>query len=329
MAGNFLNKLLGQNITKNKPWQPADYVVLKNAALAETIAGAGYTIAGKLDDKALESLRTLYQSHHNFQSPQGGMFYSVYSHDLVYRKKIHEKVAQILKPVYENLFTDYKSILNSFIVKVSGPDSEFSLHQDSTSLDEMRYSCLSVWIPLQDTDLTNGCMCVVPHSHKMFSPYRGISFPQPFDGISDTVRKYLQPIEMKAGEILLFDNRLVHNSVVNSSGKDRAVVMSGIFPKEAKIIRCYKDMSKSDSPIEIIEEEEDFLLTFENFFHDCTCRPETGQSVGFVEWDTAQMSEKEFLGLCSKYQVKESAYASSIPHNTNQAIIGEPVAQDL
>ena len=324
-----MNKLLGQNITKNKPWQPVDYAVLKSAALADAISGTGYTIAGKLDREILESLRALYQSHHNFQSPQGGMFYSVYSRDLTYRKKIHEGVAQILKPVYEGLFTGYKSILNSYIVKVSGPDSEFSLHQDSTSLDEMRYSCLSVWIPLQDTDLNNGCMCVVPHSHKMFSPYRSISFPQPFDGISDTVRKYLQPIEMKAGEILLFDNRLVHNSVVNASGQDRVVVMSGIFPAQAKMIRCYKDMSKTDSAIEIIEEEDDFLLTFENFFHDCTCRPETGQSVGFVEWDISQMSEKEFLGLCSKYQVKESEYASSIQHNTNQAIIGEPVAQDV
>src|SRR5690606_21476682 len=118
----------------------------------------------------------------------------------------------------------------------------------------MKYSCLSVWIPLQDTNLANGCLSVVPHSHKMFAPYRGISFPQQFENISNTVRKYLQPIEMKAGEILLFDNRLVHTSGVNSSGADRVVVMSGIFPSEAKIISCYKDTAVEKSPIEIIEQ---------------------------------------------------------------------------
>jgi hypothetical protein len=326
MVSNFLRKLLGEPVKKNMPWQPVNYVVLKNHAIADAIKGPGYAIAGKLDPKTLETLKGLYQSLHNFQSPQGGMFYSVYSRDLAYRKKVHQGIAEILQPVYDGLFTDYKSILNSYIVKVSGPDSEFSLHQDSTSLDEINFSCLSVWIPLQDTNLNNGCMCVVPHSHKMFSPYRGVSFPQPFDAISNTVRKYLQPVEVKAGEILLFDNRLVHNSVVNSSGHDRVVVMSGIFPAQAKIIRCYKDMKKKDDLIEIIEEEDDFLLTFENFFHDCACRPDTGQSVGFVEWDISQMAEQEFLSLCSKYGIKESKRANVIGQSANQAIIGEPVA---
>ena len=329
MVGNLLRKLLGEPVKKNKPWKPVNYVVLKSPAIAEVIGGPGYTIAGKLDAETLQNLKALYQSLHNFQSPQGGMFYSVYSRDLAYRKKVHEGIAKILKPVYDNLFTDYKSILNSYIVKVSGPDSEFSLHQDSTSLDEINYSCLSVWIPLQDTDINNGCMCVVPHSHKMFSPYRGVSFPQPFDAISDTVRKYLQPVKVKAGEILLFDNRLVHNSVINSSGVDRVVVMSGIFPKGAKIIRCYKDVSKRGDQIEIIEEEDDFLLTFENFFHDCTCRPDTGHSVGFVEWDISQMAEQEFLRLCSKYGLKESKSGTSPHQRANQAIIGEPVTQSV
>jgi phytanoyl-CoA dioxygenase PhyH len=329
MGGNFLQSLFGSQDKKNKAWQPVKQAVLKSPVFAEALQGVGYTVAGKLDNEVLEKLRALYQSLHHFRAPQGGMFYSVYSHDLVYRKKVHKGIAQILSTVYESLFTNYKSVLNSFIVKVSGPESEFSLHQDSTSLDEMRYSCLSVWIPLQDTNISNGCMCVVPHSHKMFSPYRDISFPQPFDAISDTVRKYLQPIELKAGEILLFDNRLVHNSVVNGSGKDRVVVMSGIFPAEAKIIRCYKDLTKKDNTIEIIEQEDDFLLTFENFFHDCTCRPETGKSIGFVDWDIKAMSKEDFVSLCSKYGLKESNYTSVIHQEANQAIIGEPVTQSL
>lgn len=318
-----MRNLFGTSIKKNAAWQPVEQVVLKSPDLATALNNTGYTIAGRLDADTLKTLKEQYLSLHNFQSPNGGMFYSVYSQDLVYRKKVHEGIAQILKPVYDSLFKDYKSILNSYIVKVSGPESEFSLHQDSTSLDEMKYSCLSVWIPLQDTDINNGCMCVVPHSHKMFSPYRDISFPQPFDAISDTVRKYLQPVILKAGEILLFDNRLVHNSLVNASGNDRVVVMSGIFPAEAKIIRCYKDTTKSNNTIEIIEQEDDFLLTFENFFHDCTCRPETGHGVGFVDWDSSPMSKETFLSLCSKYGLKESEL--ELANQRQQAIISEPV----
>lgn len=90
------------------------------------------------------------------------MFYSLYSRDIEYRKIVHESISEIMKPVYDSLFSDYKVVLNSFIVKVSGPESEFCLHQDSTSFDETKYSSLSVWIPLQDTNMSNGCMCVVP-----------------------------------------------------------------------------------------------------------------------------------------------------------------------
>ena len=322
MLVNTFRNLFGAAGKVNSSWKPVEQVVVKDPVTANNLHVLGYTIAGRIDAKAFEKLQHLYKSLHNFQNPQGGMFYSVYSHDLVYRKQVHEGIAQILHPIYESLFTNYKSVLNSFIVKVSGPESEFSLHQDSTSLDETKYSCLSVWIPLQDTNLSNGCLCVVPHSHKMFSPYRDISFPQPFDAINNTVRKYLQPIELKAGDILLFDNRLVHNSVINSSGNDRVVVMSGIFPSEAKIIRCYKDTSKANDTIEIIEQQEDFLLTFENFFHDCTCRPETGNSIGFVEWDTSPMSKQTFLSLCSKYGLKESGY--ELANHSKQAIISEP-----
>jgi Phytanoyl-CoA dioxygenase (PhyH) len=167
---------------------------------------------------------------------------------------------------------------------------------------------------------------MVPHSHKMFSPYRGISFPQQFDSISDTVRKYLVPIEMKAGDILLFDNRLVHNSLINSSGRDRIVIMSGIFPKEASILSCYKDPADTQNLIELIEQDDDFLLTFENFFHDCTCRPDTGRSIGNVRWDVSQMSEKTFFRLCRKYGVKELDHPATRKNILSQAIIGEPVA---
>lgn len=307
-------------------WEPIRHTFLKNDALAEPLHDKGYVVADRLDDSTLNQLRDLYRQLHNFNTPEGGMFYSVYSQDLDYRKNVHEGIAEVLKPVYDSLFKDYRSVLNSFIVKVAGPNSEFSLHQDSTGLDETKYSCLSVWIPLQDTDTHNGAMCVVPYSHRMFSPYRGISFPQPFDGIADTVRKYLQPINLKAGDVLLFDNRLVHNSVANLSDSDRIVVMSGIFPSEAKLLSVYKDPEVANSRIELIEQAEDYLLTYPNFFHDCHCRPETGHSVGFVDWDTSAVSEQQFVAMCQHYGLKEVNEPTVMQAAPNQAIIGEPIS---
>lgn len=300
-------------------WKPIGRTYVKDKDLAAQIEDCGYAVAGKLDDATLAALEANYAKHHDFRSPKGGMFYSLYSQDVQYRKNVHQEIGEILKPVYDSLFENYRVVLNSYIVKVNGPESEFCLHQDSTGVDETKYSNLSVWIPLQDTNMENGCMCVIPHSHKMFSPYRGISFDGPFEKITNTLRQYLKPVEIKKGEILLFDNRLVHNSVVNLSGKDRIVIMSGVYPTEAPLISCYKDSERADGLIELIKQNDDYLITYPNFLHDCRCRPETGETLDFVSWDTKQMTEKEFLALCKMYGVEKTNIPSLLSPEPLQA----------
>jgi len=317
-------RIIGRLSNENTPWQPLRHTFLISNEHADTIHETGYTIAGKITDNELAKLKELYHSLHNFRHTGGGMFYSLYSRDISYRKRVHKEIQEVMQPIYDTMFKEYRCVINAFIVKVMGPESEFSLHQDSTGLDEMKYSALSVWIPLQDTDDKNGCLSVVPHSHKMFSPYRGISFPQRFESISSTVRKYLVPIKMKAGEILLFDNRLVHTSGTNNSNSDRVVVMSGIFPKNARIVSCYKDTNAQNSPIEIIEQEDDYLLTYESFFHNCTCRPTAGKLVNTVTWDLSQMTKKEFLNLCKKYNLRENNDYNRMTLSSKQTIIEEP-----
>ena len=329
MVTDLLRNFFTAKKADHSEWAPQRQTFFQNNEMADEVYDKGYIIAGKLEDETIEKLITLYDGLHDFQKPMGGMFYSLYSKDLEYRKKVHDGIGAILKPLYDSLFQDYKIVLNSYIVKVSGPESEFCLHQDSTSLDETKYSNLSVWIPLQDTDLTNGCMSVIPYSHKMFSPYRGISFDPPFDQISSTLRKYLQPLELKKGEILLFDNRLVHNSVLNTSGKDRVVAMSGIYPIGAPIITCYKDENDRSSPIEIIEQEEDFLLTYPNFKNGCRCRPETGHSVGFVNWTNKQMTEDEFMALCKKYNLQQTNVPQLLSPTEIQTGLDDAAAREV
>lgn len=326
LTAGLLKKIFKGRSAKKENWQPVRRDYLRSKALEDAVFERGYALAGRLDEPAISKLHDLYASSHHFQREQGGMFYSVYSQDIDYRKKIHRELNRILKPVYDTLFTDYRVVLNSYIIKVSGPESEFSLHQDSTGIDELRYSNLSVWIPLQDTDMRNGCMCVVPFSHRMFSPFRSISFAAPFEKIESVVRRFLQPLELKAGDILLFDNRLVHNSVINRSGKDRVVVMSGIYPAEAPIISVYKDETKPDSLIEIIQQEDDYLITYPNFMHGCRCRPETGTSLRFVKWNTEPVGEKEFLAMCRQFGLQPADIPALLEPAPVQKVLDSPFA---
>jgi len=307
-----------------KLMQVIENKVLLDENARKLIYQIGYAIVGSVGKDSLKALLSLYHSLHTFEKKEGGMFYSLYSDNLAYRQEVHHSIFELLQPIYNNYFHRYKTVINSFIVKTSGLGSDFSLHQDSTGLDEFKFSPLSVWIPLQDTNMNNGTLCVVPKTHGFFHPFRGISFSSPFATYEDVVRRYLQPINLKAGEILLFDNRLVHYSHLNNTDAPRIVVMSGVFPEEATILSVYKDESKPNSPIEVYEQSEDFLITNKAFYKDCTARPYRGKVIKTISEPLPDVSMYDFMSWATKEGVLQTHIeALSHPLN-NMKIISEP-----
>jgi len=227
--------------TPRPSWAPVPHTVFKDATLAGQIHDQGYAVLRLWTDAQIDALQAICDREHRLQPAEGGMFYSVYSQDLSYRRRVHDEIATIMAPTFDQYFIDYRNVVNMFVVKASGPASEFVIHQDTTALDEFRYSPLSLWSPLCDVDADNGALCLVPRSHRFFSPYRGVSMPFPFSGIQDTVREFLQPLHMRRGEALIFDNRVVHSSLPNRSGRNRDVIVSGIFPAQATFQICFSN----------------------------------------------------------------------------------------
>lgn len=316
----------------NNPWKPALHQIVKSKEMQLELHTKGFSVVSLTNETITNQLLQLYSKSHHIESKNGGMFYSIYSQDLDYRRSVHESILKILLPFLESYFNDYKPVLNSFVVKVAGPKSEFYLHQDTTGLDEWKHSPLSLWIPLQDVDEKNGCLGVIPFSQHFFSPYRSISFPAPFDNIQQTAKQYLSPLRMKVGEVLVFDNRILHHSYANHSGKDRVAVICGLFPKEASMITCHKPVYECGGKVELIEHDDDFLLTGKNFLIDCQKRPETGKTLGWVDDNYHSIQPNEFEELCKIYQVEKvvdySDNHSQLQH-TDCAMIGEPNYQQL
>lgn len=307
-------------------WEVIKNETIRDQTLRNTLHHTGFGIAGQLLPEVLLELQALKQRLHSNSQQQGGTFYSLYSDDIEYRKTAHQAIQAILETTYQQLFVHYKAVIHSFIIKTPGPGSEFSLHQDSTGLDEFAYSPLSVWIPLQDTNLQNGGLCVVPKSHHFFYPYRGISFQSPFHDWEDVLRTYLLPIELKAGEILLFDNRLVHYSHQNTSDQARCVVMSGIFPKEAPLISVYKnEVADADAPIEIYQQEDDFLLVNKAFYKNCTERPYLGKKIKELNIHLPVKTHYDFMSWASKNGVSQPFIPALLENNRNMNIVSEPV----
>lgn len=293
-------------------WKPQLSLTIKDKRIAEIIHEIGYVTVPFLGPEEVKEIRELYEREHHIKAETGGMFYTLYSKDLDYRERMHNAIAKILKPKLDEYFSDYKNIVNTFINKLSGPESEFVTHQDMTGLDEFKYTAISVWIPMQDMTLENGPLAVIEKSHWFFSPYRGVTFPFPFKKIINSTKKYLKPILLKAGEAIVFDARMIHNSLGNSSGKDRLAVLCGIFPKEADFITCYKDESDPKSHIELYKQPEGYTLKNERFFYDCHAKPENGVRIKRIKEDFPEMDLATFEKLCLINNIKEVKHVPAI-----------------
>jgi len=304
-------------------WEPVVSSVIKDKQLSENIYSRGYEKIRVLSEEQLEQLQNIFNREHKLEIKDGGMFYSLYSKDYDYRKRVNDEIQQILLPIFEKLFVNYKNVINSFVIKAPGPKSEFYVHQDTTAMDEYQGSPLSLWIPLHDITTENGAMCIIEKTHWFFSPYRGVSFNFPFTKINNTVKDYLQPITLKKGEILIFDPRLIHNSLANQTSDPRIAIVAGIFPKDAKFNTCFKDPNISNSPIEIYEHEDDYLLKYPNFFYNCHERPVSGVKINEIPFDEKEMSSDEFIELCELNQIPKQEFIIKYSEEKCQ-MIAEP-----
>lgn len=88
---------------------------------------------------------------------------------------------------------------------------------------------LSVWIPLDDATAENGTLTVVPGSHKrewtmVDRPSAEGEFHNAIAG-DDWQDGEVVTCDVKRGTAVVFSDRLVHASTVNTAGKDRYVII--------------------------------------------------------------------------------------------------------
>jgi hypothetical protein len=306
----------------SKKWAPAENQIIKDDQMRRQVLTEGAIKTSNIGQDAIAKLKAAFEHYHDFN--EHGMFYSLYSKDSRYRTETNDIIAKTLRGVFDQYFTGYKSSFNLFIIKGPETNEEFFIHQDPSYIDELKYSPLHVWIPLDDITADNGALCFVPRSHQFFSPYRNISFDPPFEHIRPFVRQYMQPVYVQAGEMLVFDPRLLHNSLPNKTGEKRVVILCGLFPKEAEIVSCYKDVEVENSPIELFRQSEDFFTTYPDFFETCRMRPTVGERIGTKTYDQGFISELQFADLCARYGVKPVNFLKT-EEVASCRMFGEPV----
>lgn len=138
----------------------------------------------------------------------------------------HAGLARVLSRL---IGPDVKCMQSMLFVKPPGFQGQ-AWHQDEIFIPTRDRSLTGGWIALDDATLENGCMWVLPGSHKWaLYDQRPHDDPEEFDsapesyGFNDSGEV---PVEAKTGDAVFFNGYLLHRSRKNRSGVYRRVLVN-------------------------------------------------------------------------------------------------------
>lgn len=187
----------------------------------------------------------------------------------------------------------------SFMLKPTGEKSLLAPHQDSSLTDETKFAAFYGWIPLQDVSVLNGCMHIIPGSHLWGNHYRSLDVPWLFEAYTDLLYQFIVPVEMKKGQLLIFDSALVHGSYPNLSDKIRISLNLFMKNKQTDVLHFFSDSQTPKHKIECYKVSFDYFAQ-----NDYRQRPDTNKFpfVGYVNKIKITLSKKKIYKLYNLYK---------------------------
>ncbi len=262
---------------------------LSEPALAHSLVEKGYFKCPLLNSGEVARLTAAYETIPH--PTTRGFHASMFAQDARYRRAIFTAIAAVMEAPIARWLPGYKLRVANFVVKEGGAtDSVVPFHQDWSFVDETRFVSLNVWCPLIDVGSDNGCLSVIPGSHRLTTAPRAHADAHPFVDILEQLReRHVCEVPMKAGEGLVYDGRLVHGSPANQTKARRVSVGVVMIPDGAPILHAFRI-----SPAEVEQFEVDG-----EFFHRHTpgTRPSGARGHGIVSAPLRQFSSAAITDL--------------------------------
>lgn len=287
-----------------KPMKP----LFIDPILQEQFEKDGYVKIPLLNEEDVRILLDYYHSLPPNKVPEYGFHVSMDNEDREYVKKVYGKLLEVMAPKADQFFQDYQIFTGSYVVKETNPKGVIPPHQDWTFVNEEEFCSVTVWTPLQEVTMDNGALGVIHGSHTFFGHHRASPSPQARTPLGEhmfSIFPYLDIIDMKAGEALVFNNKTIHASPPNTSEKPRIAAGIGITQKEAQLVHYYL-LPETDPPqLERYEIEPEFFTRYDNGMlsnmHNEGQKPEGVKVSGHEEYKYKKVSADRLLELIKSH----------------------------
>ena len=163
----------------------------------------------------------------------------------------HSKQPEIYDLVTDSRILDYLEDLlgpdlicwgTHYFCKLPGDTKQVSWHQDASYWPITPSKTVTVWLAIDDADTENGAMKVIPKSHLHGQIIFEHSRKEEQNVLGQTVKNAedygLAPVdfEIKAGQISLHSDLLLHGSAPNQSDRRRCGLTMRFVPPEVKAL---------------------------------------------------------------------------------------------
>ena len=275
--------------------------IFKDPLMQSRFDRNGYVTLPFASPEEVSELKSFYYDLNG--DPKPGFHPTMFHEDVSYRKKIDRKLTTFVNSRIDDILNGYTGLYSNFMVKEPRSDSEMYVHQDWAYVDESKHFSLQIWFPLLDLHYNNGAICVVPGSQNIRNYARGYGTQCPVLHLSDIVKnEYLVLKELKAGEAIIWHQRMIHSSPANASDDRRISPVTILIPKGADVYHWYVDQQDPDKKIEMFEADNDFFMNYK-----LGKRPEHGKFLGFVDDNFGQFKEED-LHFLHEIDSEEDTY---------------------
>ena len=164
-----------------------------------------------------------------------GFYASVHVADASLRAAVNARLMAVFQPRLASVCRSARLLGGAFINKAPGPRGVLPPHQDWNIVEEGPHRSFNVWAPLIDTDADNGAIQLIPGSHHWQATVRGPNIPCGYRLVQEQLRKAMRLLPIRAGEVLIYDHRVLHCSDANDTPHHRPAVVMGLVPEEADL----------------------------------------------------------------------------------------------
>ena len=141
---------------------------------------------------------------------------------------------------------------NCVMTKNPGYSSETHWHQDIRYWSFQQSDLVSVWTALGREHAGNGCLRVLPGTHRMvFSPeqYDGDLFLRPDHPVNRELIATQQTVELDTGDVLFFHSRLLHAAGDNRTNETKFSLVATYHAAENRPRKGTRSASLPDIPL--------------------------------------------------------------------------------